>query len=40
MDVLTFDFAAHQLLLMVIGAALLLSYWLPQLVFRRPPRPP
>ncbi|EYD71522.1 hypothetical protein Rumeso_04923 [Rubellimicrobium mesophilum DSM 19309] len=37
MDVLTFDFASHQLLLMVIGAALLLSYWLPQLVFRRPP---
>ncbi|EYD71504.1 hypothetical protein Rumeso_04905 [Rubellimicrobium mesophilum DSM 19309] len=37
MSAFEFDFASHQLLLMVIGAALLLSYWLPQLVFRRPP---
>lgn len=36
MDAMVFDAGPHKLLLVVIGAALLLSYWLPQLVLRRP----
>jgi len=37
MDDPLFGFESYHILLAAIGASLLLSYWLPRLVFRRPP---